>query len=303
MSQRNLVTGAVYDLDRYEKDTGRSMHADAYFQRIEKIASEFFQLRSQIPLTSAHHNVIATVNEEIAGDMQEYARDEFRFLDVGGSSGRRLLDIEDRLRRLKGIGLEKHIVDIDRRSVEEARANGIDARQLDLTQERFPFVDETIDSVFSGWTFEIIPPYRHRHVASEIHRVLKPEGRFYFQDDKYGEGEKNTKHYKEALKPRGYMPGTFFYGVFEVPQDFVPQKTDSIHPTSDQNPNSKLIGEPMYGKGFSLDEIKELADGHFGIEKAILINNRSGEIMGSGEESFRRLADDWAVFLAVLRKK
>lgn len=297
---RNLATGSVYDLDRYERVTGRSMHAKDYFQRIGQIASEFFPLRSQIPLTPTHNRIIQAVNGEIIKDMQTYARNGLRFLDVGGSSGGRVLDIED---RLKDVKLEKYIVDVDGRSVAEARAKGINARQLDLTQERFPFGDETIDSVFSGWTFEIIPPYKHGHVAGEIHRVLKPGGRFYFQDDKYGEGEAKSEHYNKVLKPRGYKPGTFFYGIFEVPSDFKPlARTDSIHPTFDRDPSSILIGEPMYGKGFSFDEIKELADGRFGIEKTLLIN-RAGEIMGSGEEDFRKFADDWAVFLAVLRKK
>ncbi|MBI2542031.1 class I SAM-dependent methyltransferase [Candidatus Woesearchaeota archaeon] len=302
MPQRNLVTGNVYDLARYEQATGRSMHADEYFKRIGKIASEFFPLRSQIPLTPMHNSVIAGVNREIAGDMQEYAAEGLKFLDVGGSSGGRILDIENRLKQLKGVGLEKYIIDVDRRSVDEAKAKGIDSRQLDLTKERFPFGDGTIDSAFSGWTFEIIPPYGHGHVAGEIHRVLKPGGKFYFQDDKHGESEVRSEHYNNVLKPRGYNPGTFFYGVFEVPPDFKPQKTGSIHPTSDRDPSSKLIGEPMYGKGFSLDEIKKLADGRFGIEKALLIN-RADEITGSGEEDFRKFADDWAVFLAVLRKK
>ncbi|MBI3035361.1 class I SAM-dependent methyltransferase [Candidatus Woesearchaeota archaeon] len=302
MPQKNLVTGNVYNLDRYERATGRSMRSVDYFQRIGKIASEFFPLRSQIPLTPAHHNVIAAVNREVALDMQEYASDGFKFLDVGGSSGGRILDIGDKLRQLKDIGLERYIVDVDTRSVDEARAKGIDARQLDLTQERFPFEDGTIDSIFSGWTFEIIPPHRHEHIVREIHRVLKPGGKFYFQDDKYGEGGKEAPHYNNVLKPRGYKPGTFFYGIFEVPPDFKPSALGSVHPTSDKDPNSKLIGEPMYGKGFSLDEIKKLADGRFGIEKTILID-WAGEIIGSDEESFRRLADDWVNFLAVLRKK
>ena len=184
MPQRRLVTGNVYDLDKYERVTGRSMHANDYFPRIGQVASEFFPLRSHIPLTPTHNSVIPAVHREIAGDMQEYATNGLKFLDVGGSSGGRVLDIEG---RLKGVKLGKYIVDVDKRSVDEARTKGIDARQLDLTQERFPFESETIDSAFSGWTFEIIPLHFHGHVAGEIHRVLKPGVRFYFQDYKYGE--------------------------------------------------------------------------------------------------------------------
>lgn len=219
-------------------------------------------------------------------------------MDVGGSSGDRILDIEA---RLSGIRLEKLIVDVDGEGVAEANRRGIDARRADLTKDRFPFEDGTIDAVFSGWTLDAMPPYSHRHVAEEIHRVLKPRGKFHFTDEKHCG---ITQRYKEVFEPLGYPLGTFFYGVFEIPAGYEPEgSADSVHPTSDKDPKAILIGGPMYGKGFSFGEIKELAGGLFDIEKAILIHNLTGAIMGSGEEVFRKHANEWAVFLAILTKK
>jgi 2-polyprenyl-3-methyl-5-hydroxy-6-metoxy-1,4-benzoquinol methylase len=45
-------------------------------------------------------------------------------------------------------------IDIDRRHVEIARQNGVDARCCDLNAERIPFPDESFDLVFAGEVIE-----------------------------------------------------------------------------------------------------------------------------------------------------
>jgi len=308
MQEQNLLTGRVYDLDRYEKDNPtKSLHADAYFQRIGEIAKEFFRLRHLIPLTQSHNGVIDTVDGLIADHMVEYAQLGTSMLDVGGSTGNRILDIEHRFRQKKGAGLEKHVADIDNVSLAIAGSNGIHVVQTDLSRG-LPYQDGTIDAVSSFWTFEIMQPEKHAHVINDIHRVLKPGGKFYFQDDKHGWSPQEERYFKDVLEPRGYKPGTFFYGVFEVLDwSKVQTNSDSVHPVSDRDPAVKSIGEPMYGKGFSLDEIDERVNNKFDMENIYLIEyvNQSapGKIIASNREQVEKLKDKWAPFLTVLRKK
>jgi len=306
MSKHNLVTGNVYDITKYERDSGNSMRADAYFSRIGEIARNFFGLRNEIPLTERHNKVIATVHGEIAKDMKKHLVGVPKFLDVGGSSGNRLLDIENRLES----GLEKYIVDVDDVSVANANSNGIYARQADITQERFPFKDGTFDAVSLLWTLETIPPNRHEHVIREIHRVLKPGGRFYFQDDKYGVSHEEESYFREVLKPRGYKRGTFFYGVFEPTgaQSLFPDRAHTaLHPARDSDPAYRLIGEPMCAKGFSMNELEELVKGYFSPARIRLIelndHEKAGNVIATSKKEIKKFEDTWAPFLAVLRKR
>jgi SAM-dependent methyltransferase len=301
MPQQSIVTGRVNDLDRYERATGKSMQADAYFQRIGEIARDFFTRRNLIPQTENHDRVIDTVDRLIVEHMSGYARAGLKFLDVGGSTGKRILDIEQKLR------LEKYVIDIDDISVRVANGKGIQARQSNVAEERFPFEDGTFDAVSSFWTFEVMQPENHTHVISEIHRVLKPGGIFYFQDDKHGVSPQE-EHYRNVLEPRGYKPGTFFYGVFEVPDlSEVRGNTGSVHLASDLDPKARLIGEPMYGKGFSLDELDQLVSNCFDMEKISLIElsdvKTAGKEIASSREQVEQLKHKWAPFLTVLRKR
>lgn len=87
-----------------------------------------------------------------------------RLLDIGCSNG----EITKSFRQHTLYGM-----DISPVSVEEARANGIDARVGDLEQE-FPFPDGSFDIVFSGETIE--HTIRTDFFLSECNRLLQVGG-------------------------------------------------------------------------------------------------------------------------------
>jgi SAM-dependent methyltransferase len=309
MSEKSLETGLVYGKRLDGSDNGYILDAETYFPTMDQVAKDFFTLWNRIPLTERHKKVIDTVDGLIAEDITSYAERRLKFLDVGGSNGSRILDIERRL----PFGLEKHLIDIDGDSVAEAKERRIKALQLDVGQKIFPYEDETFDAVSLFWVLEHMHPDRHNHVIEEIYRVLKPGGILYLQDDIYGDNLGYKQAFEFGLKPKGYEEGTFFLGIFEPTgreSRFPEEIRQLIHSASDADPAYKLLRR-MYGRAFSLSTLEKTTCSHFGDPEGIHLielhdSQRAGTILASGKEDvkrYRRAQKEWAVFLAVLKKK
>lgn len=81
--------------------------------------------------------------------------------------------------------------------------------------ERFPFEDETYDIVYLFHVIEHIPRQAHPFVLNEIHRILKPEGRFIVSYPEFAkcaeaylkdhEGQKDF--FERTIFGRGMYPG------------------------------------------------------------------------------------------------
>jgi len=69
-------------------------------------------------------------------------------------------------------------LDIDSKSIQEVIIKGFNASIFELSNPIIQFSDESIDIVFSSNVLEHIPPPIYYTVLKEIHRVLKPGGRF-----------------------------------------------------------------------------------------------------------------------------
>lgn len=90
-----------------------------------------------------------------------------KLLSIGCSTG----DIETLFLKL---GLLVHGIDASPIALKIAQQKGIETVEGDIT-EPFPYRDESFDFVFAG---EVIEHVMHtRDFLSEIHRVLKPQGR------------------------------------------------------------------------------------------------------------------------------
>jgi SAM-dependent methyltransferase len=96
-----------------------------------------------------------------------------RVLDFGCGNGRYLQMFSMRVPRSRVCGVEA-----DPARVEEVLGQGLQCLQLDRDRGVLPFVGDCFDVVFSSNVIEHIPrPLYLQHLA-EIHRVLKPGGRF-----------------------------------------------------------------------------------------------------------------------------
>lgn len=305
MPEQNLVMGAVYPFDQNGNDNGLITPADQYFPKIGKIASQYFPLRNRIPLYERHHKAIATVNSLVAEHLKENEAQKGSLLDVGGSTGNRIYSIDS----LVGGSLKKHLLDIDQISVEEAIGKGINAKQLNIAEGIFPYSHNSIDAASIFWVMEHLPPDTQKHVIKQIHRVLKPGGTLYLQDDKVGVDEDRIQYFETFLKPKGYDIGTFFLGIFEPTglEPKVPEGHESIHPTSNLNPAYRLVSEPMYGSGFTLKKLAALTQEFFNLESIKLIGfqeeESAGDILAANMEEVEKFNGQWGNFIAALRKK
>lgn len=96
-------------------------------------------------------------------------------LDVGCGAGSNVL-------YLAGLGYRAHGIDLSPGAVVAARARAereglkVDVQEGDALALRF--ADESIDALVDNGCFHTIPIGRRRRYASEVHRVLRPDGRF-----------------------------------------------------------------------------------------------------------------------------
>jgi SAM-dependent methyltransferase len=100
-------------------------------------------------------------------------RGELRALDFGCGGGRYLDLLATVLPRENLFGLE-----IDPEQVERVLAKGFRCERLDPVSARLPFADACLDLVLSSNVIEHIPRPVYLRFLAEIHRVLRPGGRF-----------------------------------------------------------------------------------------------------------------------------
>lgn len=94
-----------------------------------------------------------------------------RILDVGCGDGNFSM-------LLKAICNSKEIYGVEKskKGTEFAKANGVNAFQLDIDTTDFPFKDKYFDAVFAGEIIEHL--FDPDHFLDEVYRVLKPRGIF-----------------------------------------------------------------------------------------------------------------------------
>ncbi|MCB0401913.1 MAG: class I SAM-dependent methyltransferase [Flavobacteriales bacterium] len=73
-----------------------------------------------------------------------------------------------------------HGIDVSGKSIEEANAKAIkNASFQAFDGKQIPFQDDLFDVVFTSMVFHHIDHQLHEGILKEIHRILKPGGRFY----------------------------------------------------------------------------------------------------------------------------
>jgi ubiquinone/menaquinone biosynthesis C-methylase UbiE len=100
---------------------------------------------------------------------------ELQMLDFGCGDGHSSVYIRKHFPKaiIKGI-------DVSAESINIANEKGIDAAEFQTFDgSKIPFGDETFDVIFTSMVFHHIDHGLHAGVLNEIHRVLKPGGRFY----------------------------------------------------------------------------------------------------------------------------
>jgi ubiquinone/menaquinone biosynthesis C-methylase UbiE len=103
------------------------------------------------------------------------ARATGRILEIGFGTGRNLPHYPPDVRRIEAIDPD---TDLDRYSQPRIAAAGIEVDFHHLNAEHLPFEDERFDTVTCTLTLCSIPDVAH--ALGEVHRVLKPGGRFLF---------------------------------------------------------------------------------------------------------------------------
>ena len=97
-------------------------------------------------------------------------------LEIGAGSGLNLPFYPPQVRKLAAV--EPHAA-MAKKAERRAAAAGIELRTLGLdASQRLPLPDASFDSVVSTWTLCTIPDVAA--ALREVHRVLKPGGRFFF---------------------------------------------------------------------------------------------------------------------------
>ena len=96
-------------------------------------------------------------------------------LEIGIGSGLNLSHYSDNARSVTGLDPHKELTDIAKSRAAAARP---DVEVLEISGEEIPADDGRFDSIVCTWTLCTIPNvYR---ALTEMHRVIKPGGRFYF---------------------------------------------------------------------------------------------------------------------------
>jgi methionine biosynthesis protein MetW len=110
-------------------------------------------------------------SQQTLGKFDQIASQFERILDVGCGDGNFSVLLQEACKAKEVYG-----IDISDKGVESARKNGVNAFQLDIDEENFPFEDDYFDAIFAGEVIEHL--FDTDHFLDEVHRVLKPEGTF-----------------------------------------------------------------------------------------------------------------------------
>lgn len=314
MPEANLELGRVHGVNQYWADNGKILSALEYFPQIGEFARQHYNLRSRM-VSERHDAVVDSVNGLIVQHMSGYANDGLRVLDIGGSNGRRLSNIEKAL----GVGLDKHLVDVDDLSIEDAVQNGItSARLLDITQQKLPYDSGFFDAVNLLWVMEHVPSDKRDFVISEAHRVLKPGGRLYLQAIKYGADEKEENYHRNVLLPKQYEEEAFFLAMFQpllseedITRTPKPKIFDelpsSVHRANDvETDKYEITGPLMYVKSYTTEELEGTLGNNFNFENIFLIGfyQEPGKVIPTNLDTLKTThSNDWGVFFTNLRKR
>jgi methionine biosynthesis protein MetW len=93
-----------------------------------------------------------------------------RFLDIGCGDGSFTLLLKEALKTEEAVGIE-----ISPEVDGALRGKGIEAYQLDIDEEKFPFEKDSFDMVYGGEIIEHL--FNPDHLLDEVHRILKPGGK------------------------------------------------------------------------------------------------------------------------------
>lgn len=95
----------------------------------------------------------------------------FRYLDLGCKDG----ELTERIEKITG-AQEVIGIDRDEKALKSARNRGITVHNLDVSKERIPLADESVDLVTANELIEHL--YNPDHMLREVFRVLKEDGYF-----------------------------------------------------------------------------------------------------------------------------
>jgi ubiquinone/menaquinone biosynthesis C-methylase UbiE len=116
-------------------------------------------------------------------------------LEIGFGTGLNLAHYPPGVRRITTIDPNPGMSRLARRRI---AGSGIVVDQWTLGGEDLPFAEETFDSVVSTWTMCSIPEVGR--VLGEIHRVLRPGGRFVFLEHGLS-GDARIQAWQRRLNP------------------------------------------------------------------------------------------------------
>lgn len=118
-----------------------------------------------------------------------------RILEIGFGTGRNLEFYPDSVKKIEAIDPD---LDLDRLSLPRIRHARINVDFHHLDAEHLPFGEGSFDTVVSTMTLCSIPDVEH--ALSEIHRVLKPGGRFLFME--HGRApDANVARWQDRINP------------------------------------------------------------------------------------------------------
>jgi len=115
--------------------------------------------------------------------------------EIGFGTGMNLPFYPDAVKRLTTVDINPGMNKLARREID---ASPIEVKSYVLDGENLPMDDGTFDSVVCTWTLCSIE--RVDKALNEVHRVLKPGGRFFFVEHGLADDEK-TRRWQHRLAP------------------------------------------------------------------------------------------------------
>ena len=167
------------DSDRYPTYYRQNFHYQSGGWFTDESA-DIYDTQVEVLFTGAADVMRRCVLGEVARQMKGRNQRKTQFLDLACGTGRFLNSVLDAFPRLNATGL-----DLSPTYTEKARKAVSKWPQAEIVQgqaEAMPFEDDSQDLIVSIYLFHELPPKVRRQVASEIARVLKPDGKFIFAD-------------------------------------------------------------------------------------------------------------------------
>lgn len=94
-----------------------------------------------------------------------------RILDIGCGNGNFSVLLKEASNAKEAYGIE-----LSEKGVEMSKKNGVEAFQLDIDEDDFPFEDDYFDAIFAGEVIEHL--FDPDHLLEECYRILNPDGIF-----------------------------------------------------------------------------------------------------------------------------